>query len=140
VWAHLDKLVKREEAAALAQPQIAEDRMEMDVFAMIDAHRAKKPGQGYGEVASYCSLPLESVKCNTLEWWKANETHYPSLAKIARVYLGMLASSATEERVFSRGSLVQTNRRTRLGDDVFESQVLSGFNKLFLQYINVKYY
>lgn len=135
----MEKLVKREEAAVLIQPQPAEVQMELDVFAMIDAHRLHKPGQGYGEVASYCSLPIESVKCNALDWWKGHETHYPHLAKIARLYLGMAASSATEERVFSRGSLVQTNRRTRLGDDVLEGQVLSGHNKMFLQHLKVTY-
>lgn len=139
MWAYLDKLVDREEAVGLAQPQAAEVQQEFDVFAMIDAHRANKPSLEFGQVASYRSLPLESVKCNALDWWKAHETQYPSLAKVARIYLGMAASSATEERVFSRGSLVQTTRRTRLGDDVFEAQVLSGSNKMFLHYLNVQY-
>lgn len=135
-------MVKREEAVALAQPQ-AEDNasngMPMDIFDMIDSLRPNKPGQGIGEVASYCSLPIESVKCNALSWWKVHESHYPHLAKLARIYLGMPASSATEERVFSRASLVQTNRRTRLGNDVFEAQVVSNHNRRFLKHLNIKY-
>ena len=124
----------------MVELEVASDaQKELDVFAMIDAHRpVNRPGQGYGEVASYCSLPIQS-KCNALEWWKGHEMHYPHLAKMARLYLGMAASSATEERVFSRGSLVQTFRRTRLGDDIFESQVISGHNKSFIDHLKVKY-
>jgi hypothetical protein len=137
VWSYLDKLVAAEDAVSLAHAQAAEVQ-EYDVFAMIDAHRARKPSLEFGQVASYRSLPVESVKTNALTWWQAHEAQYPSLARVARVYLGMAASSATAERVFSRGSLVLTTRRTRLGVDIFEAQVLAGCNKLFLEFLKTE--
>lgn len=144
MWNHISNLVRVEEAVALVQPVAGgnvnnANRMQEDVFDMIDAMRPARPGQGIGEVASYCSLPIESVKCNVLDWWKVHELHYPNLAKLARIYLGMPASSATEERVFSRASLVLTDRRTRLGNDVFEAQVVSHHNRRFLAHLKIKY-
>ena len=42
-----------------------------------------------------------------LEWWKMHNTQLPTIAKLARKYLAIPASSAPSERVFSRAKLIQ---------------------------------
>ncbi|KAA1088311.1 hypothetical protein PGT21_002114 [Puccinia graminis f. sp. tritici] len=43
-------------------------------------------------------------KTTPLKWWKANQTTYPTLAIIARAYLGCIGSSCAVERLFSAAS------------------------------------
>lgn len=45
---------------------------------------------------------------------------YPTLARMALDILPIPASSVAVERLFSRASQVATDRRSRLGPDVFE--------------------
>ncbi|RXN24549.1 zinc finger BED domain-containing 1-like protein [Labeo rohita] len=55
------------------------------------------------EVASY-SLPVDGG--NPLAWWKHNECKYPHIAKMARHYLAVPATSVPSERVFSTAVLI----------------------------------
>jgi len=55
-----------------------------------------------------------------LEYWKANEARFPILSLIARKYLGIPASSATSERFFSQGALINTKLRNRLNKSTFK--------------------
>ena len=43
----------------------------------------------------------EPCEINPLEWWKRNEDWYPALAKMARNYLAVPATSTPSERTFS---------------------------------------
>jgi len=61
------------------------------------------------ELSSYLgpeSLPIfggedgKTYNC-PLEWWKEHESQYPTLAKLAKIYLAIQATSAPSERVFS---------------------------------------
>lgn len=38
-----------------------------------------------------------------MAWWRANQSRYPRMAKIARRYLSVPASEVGVERLFSRG-------------------------------------
>lgn len=49
-----------------------------------------------------------------LEWWKTKEGKYPRLAKIAKKYLCIPATSASSERVFSTAGNIVTSKRTCL--------------------------
>ena len=49
-----------------------------------------------------------------LKWWKTRESVYPNLSKIAKKYLGIVATSVPSERVFSKAGQVVTERRNRL--------------------------
>ena len=61
-----------------------------------------------------------------LQWWGANAVGYPNLAKLARKYLCVTATSAPSERLFSRTGNVITKKRTKLDDDVLEAAMLVG--------------
>nr|XP_054758013.1 E3 SUMO-protein ligase ZBED1-like [Lytechinus pictus] len=49
-----------------------------------------------------------------LTWWKSNENRFPSVAKQARKYLGIPATSVPSERVFSSAGNIVTAKRSCL--------------------------
>jgi hypothetical protein len=51
---------------------------------------------------------------DVLNWWKINQSRFPTLAKMARDYLAMQGSSVPSERGFSQSGLTVTNLRNRL--------------------------
>ncbi len=60
------------------------------------------------------SIPLYKADGSfgdTLEWWKRNELKYPCLARLARLYLAVPATSAPSERIWSRASRILTFKR-----------------------------
>ena len=46
-----------------------------------------------------------------IDWWKMYDGQFPPIAKLARKYLAIPASSAPSERVFSRAKLIQQRQR-----------------------------
>lgn len=52
-----------------------------------------------------------------LGWWRQNEMLYPHIARLARKYLAVQASSAASERLFSQAGLVVTAKRNRMTGD-----------------------
>jgi len=68
------------------------------------------------------SLPLYSSNGefnNPLDWWKLEgESKFPKLAKLAKKYLCIPATSAPSERVWSRASRILSMKRSRMKDDV----------------------
>lgn len=54
--------------------------------------------------------PSESI----LNWWKRNEATFPTLARMARDYLAIQATSVPAERLFSKASLTVRKHRNRL--------------------------
>ena len=63
-----------------------------------------------------------------LDWWKENEIHFPRLARIARKYLVIPATSAMSESMFSRMGLILTNRRSYLTPDKAEKLIFINCN------------
>ena len=49
-----------------------------------------------------------------ISWWRNNEAKYPNIAKVAKKYLGIPASSAPSERVFSRAAIILKRQMARL--------------------------
>ena len=71
------------------------------------------------EISKYRKEPKISKAGNPLHFWKKNEKRFPHLAKLARKYLCVMATSRTAERVFSSLGLLLTKRRLCLiGENV----------------------
>jgi len=65
-------------------------------------------------------LPIATVNgiVNPLDWWKENSQVYPNLAKLAKKYLCIPATSAPSERVFSKAGLTIANKRAAMNGDL----------------------
>jgi hypothetical protein len=55
---------------------------------------------------------------------------YPSISKLARVWLGRGCSTAFQERVFSTGSFVMSALRTRTDNERAQRQLILRHNRL----------
>ena len=67
-----------------------------------------------------------------LKFWKENEARFPVLAEIARKYLGVPASSAAVERMFSISGHILSNKRTKMSIQLFCYLVFLKLNENFL--------
>jgi hypothetical protein len=66
------------------------------------------------ELERYLKHPRVSKDTDVLLWWDDNEHRYPHLARLARDYLAIPASSVPAERVFSRAGDLISKKRNRL--------------------------
>jgi len=74
-----------------------------------------------GELERYLAAPIVSPHTAILGWWKEFAREYPRLARIARDYLAIPATSAPAERVFSGGAVLITKKRGSLSDDTIRA-------------------
>ena len=63
-----------------------------------------------------------------LAWWKMHDGQFPPIAKLARKYLAIPASSAPSERVFSRAKLIQQRQRWNFLPQRLEAYVMLKHN------------
>jgi len=63
-----------------------------------------------------------------LQWWSVNAKKFPRLAKLAKKYLCIPATSAPAERLFSHAGLVITEKRNRLHEDVAADLIYLNMN------------
>ena len=63
---------------------------------------------------SYLAEDSISLSEDPLAWWRENESKHPEMAKIARFFLGIPATSVSSERAFSTAGLITTEKRNRL--------------------------
>jgi len=66
------------------------------------------------EIDQYLTHPQLDIEGNPLEWWRSESVRYPILAKLARKYLCLCATSVPAERVFSCGGNIVCDKRTCL--------------------------
>eukprot|EP00731_Ephydatia_muelleri_P000746 Em0001g746a len=69
----------------------------------------------------YLSIPAISAKSDPLVWWQQNQDRFPHVAKMARQHLGVPATSASVERVFSGVGLTFSDLRQNMKDSTLES-------------------
>ena len=60
----------------------------------------------YDEIDRFLRESQPHHDSDALEWWRNNEIHYPTLAKLAKRYLCVSATSVPSERIFSIAGLV----------------------------------
>ena len=84
------------------------------------------------EFREYMSLPMTNWRVNNImEWWSDNEEKFPNIAKLARKYLAIPASSAPSERVFSQMKIIVERKRWRMDPERLESVLFLRCNKGF---------
>ena len=64
---------------------------------------------------------MEQKIIGILKWWKLHAEIYPDLSRMARDYLGIPATSASSERLFSSGSNLITDKRNNLNEDTIQA-------------------
>ena len=52
------------------------------------------------EIENYLRLPVHDIDDPPLKWWKSEDTTFPLLAKMAKKYLCVCATSVASERIF----------------------------------------
>lgn len=62
-------------------------------------------------------------KGNLLDWWRSHEAQYPRLARMARHFLGVEASTMQSESAFSVSKLTVGEKRWRLTDDAMSALI-----------------
>ena len=114
--------VVEEYGAAAPQPdqadivdhsQCTEDRR----FRSVKRCRAEKGS----EVERYLATPTIGESEDVLAWWKQHQSVYPCLARIARDYFAIPATSVPAERVFSGGADLVTKKRGALHEETIEA-------------------
>ncbi|KAF4618026.1 hypothetical protein D9613_012868 [Agrocybe pediades] len=73
-------------------------------------------GRGEGPKAS---------KANPLEWWKAHSLSFPTIARMARDFLAIPATSVSVERAFSQSRHICTDLRSSLKEKTIREALLS---------------
>ena len=69
------------------------------------------------------------MQTDILEWWAANEIHFPALSVMARQYLGVPATSASAERLFSIAGRVFDDLRQNIRGDMLEMLMWARINR-----------
>jgi hypothetical protein len=82
--------------------------------------------QKESEMDEYLRAPVADSDVDVLEWWKQNSNMYPCLARIARDYLAIPATSVPAERAFSGGADLVTDKRGSLGEDTIQACMCLG--------------
>lgn len=70
------------------------------------------------EFDRYFELSLVDRIVDPHKWWMENKSSFPVMAKLARKYLAIPATSVASERIFSYTGGIITDKRNRLSDDV----------------------
>ena len=65
---------------------------------------------------------------NPLLWWKQREAQYPVMARLARRYLAIPATSVPSESLFSTAGRLVSKLRARLGDRALEGCLIIAHN------------
>ena len=76
------------------------------------------------EMKQYESFTNPGKTVNVLSWWKNHESILQNLANVAKKVLGIHASSAKSERVFSTGGNIVTAKRNRLAPRKVENLIV----------------
>lgn len=100
------------------EPGNKKTRLETDYEELFGPHYASKKEMRANtcpeEVEDYLQMTRISTTSSPLEWWAHKEKQLPRLAKLARSYLAIPATSTPSERVFSLAGNTITRQRASL--------------------------
>lgn len=83
------------------------------------------------EVKLYLNVGCEPGDCSPLDFWKAHQSSYPTLARMARAYLAVPAASVASEKSFSLAERILSDDRLSMTSDNCEAVVcLHSWEKL----------
>jgi hypothetical protein len=94
--------------------------------------RAELTGFMHGSV----KIPLNTDDdgyTNPLHWWNTNAKIYPVLARLAKTYLAIPATSAPSERIFSRAGRILSMKRATLSPDIAQRMMMISENACVLR-------
>src|SRR5262249_13297571 len=77
--------------------------------------------QRANELERYLTAPPADGYVDLLAWWKDHAGEYPCLARIARDYLAIPATSDPAERAFSVGANLVSDKRGSLNEDTIQA-------------------
>ena len=77
----------------------------------------------------YLELPAVDMKTDLLEWWAENDIKFPALSVMARQYLGVPATSASAERLFSIAGRSFDDLRQRMKEEMLEMLMWARINR-----------
>jgi hypothetical protein len=60
------------------------------------------------------------VGADVLEWWRTHESRYPRVARAAKIFLAIPATTAPSERLFSLAGGMLNKKRTRMAPEMVE--------------------
>ncbi len=66
---------------------------------------------------------------NLLQWWKSNEARFPSLARLAKSYLCVPATSTPSEQLFSPAGNIVSKKRASLAPEHVDMLTLLHHNQ-----------
>ena len=75
------------------------------------------------QLEQYISLDIGEID-SVFVFWSSHEDSLPALAKLARRYLYIPATSAPVERIFSHGGIVMRPHRSSLGEETLSDILL----------------
>ncbi len=80
------------------------------------------------ELRTYLQTTEVDSDADPLEWWRCHQVNFPRIAKLARQYLCIPATSAPSERAFSTGGNIVTCHRAALKPDAVDRLVFLAQN------------
>ena len=93
------------------------------IFRHLESARAQSAVQNLSEkseVSTYLECRIEDPSVDPLSCWKSKSNSLPKLSKLAKIYLGIPASSGSVERMFSIAGALQRSRRASLSWSTIE--------------------
>ncbi len=101
----------------------------MASVAHLQAPVAAQVSKVKSEAQRYLELSATPMNTDPLEWWEANEINFPVLILMVRQYLGVPATSASGERLFSLSGHAFDDLRQRMKEEMLEILMWARINK-----------
>ena len=108
------------------------DRIKRHIINDVELPKIDQIETEINEYVNLSSTPNTKNKNKPLLFWKENQNRFPILAKLAKKYLGVQASSAAVERLFSIAGHIFSLKRRKLTASNFITLVFLKLNESLL--------